>query len=88
MNLQQKYDDIISKQSTDIGCMHLEEMKIDTDPNISPVASKLFPLPLTHHKFVKDEIGNLSEAGLIEKSMSCYAIPLIVAPKKVNQQHP
>ena len=45
-------------------------MTIDTDPNFPPVVSKPYPLPLKHHKFVKEEIGNLLEAGLIERSMS------------------
>ena len=38
--------------------MHLEEMRINTDPNLPPVASRLYPLPLKHHKFVKEEIEN------------------------------
>ena len=33
-HLQQKYDNIISKHSSDIGLMHLEEMKIDPNPNL------------------------------------------------------
>ena len=34
LDLQQKYDDIISKHSSDIGLTHLEEMKIITDSNL------------------------------------------------------
>ena len=56
VDLQQKYNDIISKHNSYIGLIHLEERKIDTDPNVSPVASKPYPLPLKHHKFVKEEI--------------------------------
>ena len=41
LDLQQKYDDIISTHSNDIELTHFEEMKINTDPNLSPVASKL-----------------------------------------------
>ena len=37
---QQKYDDIISKHSSDIRLTHFEEMRNNTDPNVSPVASK------------------------------------------------
>ena len=88
IDLQQKYDDIISKHSSDIGLTHLEEMKIYIDPNLPPVASKPYPLPLKYHNFVKEEIENLLEAGLIERSMNPYAIPIIVVPRKVNQEHP
>ena len=31
--LKKEYDDIVSKHSGDIGLTHLEEMKIETDPN-------------------------------------------------------
>ena len=46
------------------GLMHLEEIKINTDHNLPPAASKPYPLLLKHHKFVKEEIENLLEAGL------------------------
>ena len=57
-------------------------MKIDTDPNLPPVASKPYPLPLKCHKFVKEEIENLLKAGLIQRSMSLYATPIIVVLRK------
>ena len=57
-------------------------MTIDTDPNLPHVASKPYPLPVKHHTFVKEEIENLLEAGLIERSMSSYAAPNIIVPRK------
>ena len=56
-------------------------MTIDTTPNLAPVVSKPYPLPLKHHIFVK-EIENLLEAGLIKRSMSPYTAPIIVVPRK------
>ena len=41
-----------------------------------------YPLPLKYHKFVKEEIENLLEAGLIERLMSPYATPITVVPRK------
>ena len=41
--LQQGYDDIVSKHSSDIRLTHSEEMKIDIDPNLAPVVSKPYP---------------------------------------------
>ena len=61
--------------------MHLGEMKINTDPNLPPMASKPYPL-LLKHIFLKEEIENLLEAGLIERSMSPYVTPIIVASRK------
>ena len=57
-------------------------MTIDTDPSFPTVASKPYPLPLKHHKFVKEEIENLLEAGLIETSMSPYVVPIMVVLRK------
>ena len=45
--LCEKYDDIISKNSGDIGKTMLIEMEIDTG-NHPPVASKPYTLPLKH----------------------------------------
>ena len=58
-NFKQNYDDIVSKHSGNIELTHLEEMKIETNPELHPVASKPYPLLLKHHKFVKEEIENL-----------------------------
>ena len=57
-------------------------MKINTDPSLPPIASKPYCLPLKHHKFVKEEIQNLLEAGLIERSVGPYAAPIVVVPRK------
>ena len=54
--MQQDYDDIVSKHSSDIRHTHLEEMTIDTNLNLIPFVSKPYPLPLKQHIFVKEEI--------------------------------
>ena len=38
--LKQKYNDIVSQHSSDIGLTHLDVMKIGTDPELPIVASK------------------------------------------------
>ena len=53
-------------------------MTIKTDPELTPIANKPYPLALKHHTFLKEEIENLLEARLIERSMSPYAAPIIV----------
>ena len=53
-----------------------------TQTKFSPIASKPYPLLHKHHKFVKEEIENYLEAGLIERSMNQYAAPIIVVPRK------
>ena len=44
--LEQDYNDIVSQHSSDIGLTHLEEVTIETDPDLPPVASKPYPLSL------------------------------------------
>ena len=50
--LCKKYDNIISKNSGDIGETMLIEMEIDTW-NHPPIASKPYTLPLKHYKWVQ-----------------------------------
>ena len=85
--LKQDNNNIVSQHSIDIRLTHLEEMIIKTDPELPPVASKPYPLPLKHHKFVKEEIENLLEAGIIERAMSPYAAPKHRSPKKKQTKH-
>ena len=79
--LCEKYDDIISKNSGDIGKTMLIEMEIDTG-NHPPVASKPYTLPLKHYEWVQREIEHSKRAGIIERSISPWASPVVIVPKK------
>ena len=79
--LCEKYDDIISKNSGDIGKTMLVEMEIDTG-NHPPIASKPYTLPLKHYEWVQREIETLEKAGIIERSISPWASPIVIVPKK------
>ena len=79
--LCEKYDDIISKNSGDIGKTMLVEMEIDTG-NHPPVASKPYTLPLKHYEWVQREIEMLERAGIIERIISPWASPVVIVPKK------
>ena len=79
--LCEKYDDIISKNSGDIGKTMLVEMEIETGNHL-PIASKSYTLPLKHYEWVKKEIETLERAGIIERSISPWASPIVIVPKK------
>ena len=79
--LCEKHDDIISKNSGDIGKTMLVEMEIDTG-NCPPIASKPYTLPLKHYDWVQREIETLEKAGIIERSISPWASPVVIVPKK------
>ena len=80
--LCQKFEDIISKNSGDIGKTMLVEMEIDTGNHPPSIASKPYTLPLKHYEWVQREIKTLEKAGIIERSISPWASPVVIVPKK------
>ena len=45
-------------------------------------------LALKHHQWVQEEIETLERAGVITKSMSPWASPIVVVPKNLNLGNP
>ena len=85
--LCRKYGDIFSKNSGDIGKTMLVEMEIDTG-NHPPIASKPYTIPLKHYEWVQKEIETLERAGIIERSISPWASPVVIVPKKSAPEEP
>ena len=44
--------------------------------------SKPYTLPLKHYEWVQREIETLEQAGIIERSISPWASPVVIVPKK------
>ena len=86
--LCKKYNDIISKNSGDIGKTMLVEMEIDTGNHPPPIASKPYTLPLKHYEWVQREIETLEKAGIIERSISPSASPVVIFLKKGTPGEP
>ena len=86
-DLLEEFSDFMSKNSTDICLTHLEMMVLPTKPAATPVASNpnhmIYPLNITN--LSKKKLTNLLEAGIIERSLSPYAAPIIVLLHKHNQ---
>ena len=82
-----KYDDVFSKNNQDIGKTTLIEMEIDTGDSL-PVVQSPYTLPLKHYEWVRKEIETLEKAGVIVKSLSPWASPVIVVPKKSAPDEP
>ena len=56
---------------------------MDIDTGDSPlVSSRPYTLPLKHYEWVQREIESLERAGVITKSMSKWASPIVIVPKK------
>ena len=56
-------------------------MHVDTGGNPS-ICQKPYTLPLKHYSWVQQEIETLEDAGVIKKSISPWASPIVVVPKK------
>ena len=80
-DLCNRFDSIISKGNGDIGNTLLVEMDIDTGDS-PPIASRPYTLPLKHYEWVRKEISTLERAGIITKSISPWASPVVIVPKK------
>ena len=79
--LCKEYGEAFSKNNEDIGRTKRVKMDIDTGDS-PPVSSRPYTLPLKHYEWVQREIEYLERAGVITKSMSKWASPIVVIPKK------
>ena len=68
------------KTNEDIGRTKLVKMDIDMRDS-PPVSSRPYTLPLKHYEWVQRE-RSLERAGVITKSMSKWASPIVIVPKK------
>ena len=75
------------KNNKDIGRTQVIEMEIDTGDSL-PIAQSPYTLPLKHYDWVHQEIEMLEKAGVIERSLSPWASPVIVVPKKSAPDEP
>ena len=85
--LCEKYPTIFSRGNEDIGRTQLITMDIDTGDS-PPVSSHPYTLALKHHQWVQSEIETLECAGVVTKSMSPWASPIVVVPKKSQHGEP
>ena len=72
---------------TDIGKTPLITMDIDTGDS-PPVCQRPYNLPLKHREWVQKELETLERAGMIVRSISPWASPIVVVPKKTEPGEP
>ena len=82
-----KYTDIFSRSSEDIGHTPLLKMDIDTGDS-PPVCQRPYSLPLKHVEWVTKELEILEKAGVISRSVSPWASPIVIVPKKSEPGEP
>ena len=82
-----EFIDIFSTDSGDIGKTPLLEVEIDTGDS-PPITQKPYTLPLKHTKWVQRELEILEKAGMIVRSVSPWASPIVVVPKRTAPGEP
>ena len=85
--LCEEYNDIFSKDSSDIGKTPLITMEIKTGDS-PPVCQRPYNLPLKHVDWVKKELDTLEKAGVITRSVSPWASPIVIVPKRTEPGEP
>ena len=81
-DLCHEFKDIFSVDLGDIGKTPLVEMEIDTGDS-PPITQKPYTLPLKHAEWVQTELEILEKAGVIVRSVSPWASPIVVVPKEI-----
>ena len=85
--LCEEFKDILSVDLSDIGKTPLIEMEIDTGDS-PPITQKPYTLPLKHAEWVQKELEILEKAGVIVRSVSPWASPIVVVPKRTAPGEP
>ena len=85
--LCKEFKDIFSVDLSDIGKTPLVEMEIDTGDS-PPITQKPYTLPLKHAEWVQKELEILEKAGVIVRSVSPWASPIVVVPKRTAPREP
>ena len=82
-----EFADIFSKDLSDLGKTPLLKMDIPTGDS-PPVSQKPYTLALKHVQWVREEIEMLEKAGVIVRSVSPWASPIVIVPKKTAPGEP
>ena len=85
--LCEEYDDVFSKSAEDIGRTPLVTMDIETGDS-PPICQRPYSLALKHIEWVHKELEILEKAGVIVRSVSPWASPIVVVPKKSEPEEP
>ena len=75
-----EFNDIFSADSGDIGKTPLLEVEIDTGDDLL-ITQKPYTLPLKHTTWAQRELEIFEKAGVIVRSVSPWASPIVVVPK-------
>ena len=86
--LCKRFSEVFSKNSEDIGRTNLITMDIDTGDHPPAICQKPYTLALKHYEWVQKEVDQLEWTGIITRSVSPWASPIVIVPKKSTPDEP
>lgn len=75
--------DLFARTDSDLGVTQTVSMKIDTGDH-SPIKLKAYRAPLNKREAIDRAVEDMMKAGIIRRSRSPWAFPLVVVEKKDN----
>ena len=81
LNIVHQNIDLFAKTDSDLGHTNTISMRIDTGSS-PPIKHRPYRTPLNNRKIVDKAIDEMMKAGIIERSQSSWAFPLVVVKKK------
>ncbi len=85
MKLLTEFKDVFSQNGTEIGCIPGVEHKIETQGH-PPIRQRPFRTEFSRRQEVRNQVGNLLEAGVVRPSCSPWASPIVLVGKKDGTQ--
>ena len=82
-----RFPELFSKNSKDIWKTNLIIMDIDTGDH-PPICQKPYTLALKLYESVQKEVEQLEKTGIITRSISPWASPVVIVPKKSALDEP
>ena len=79
--LLEQNKDVFAAHDTDFGRTNTVTMKIDTKGH-APIKQRPYRTPLTQQKIVDEAVDEMLEKGIIERSSSPWASPIVLVKKK------
>ena len=79
--LMEKYRHIFAQSDNELGRTSLVEMKLNTGDH-PPVKRRPYQTPFSQRPLLEKHLEGLLEAGIIRPSVSPWASPIVVVPKK------
>lgn len=83
-NICAKYANIFYLPGDTLKTTNIYTHNISLKPNVTPIFSKPYRLPMSQREEIKLQITNMLKEGIIEPSKSDWSSPILLVPKKVD----